>query len=581
MGRMLLAAGLLLLCAVASSAEASPREGGWEACQARSETACRASLMSQLAQLVPRDTPAGRDLPERAVRCQNTMRAATRSYAFRRIPERIRGHRAAPRERLLRDVSRACDGVPIVGRGARRLPRLGGACAPLREAAESVEGDAVGRCLSAAIEGILNRVLPPLQPNIVVVYTDDQRWDTLEFMPRTLDRLADQGMVFHNSFVTTPVCGPSRASLLTGQYAHTHGILTNGGSLDPTSHFDEDDTVGRWLEAEGYQTAFIGKYINETVLLPPGKPRGWTSWQTFRGGARYYDYDLDVDGEIESFGSEPDDYSTDVLAERALRFIETHRAEPFFVVLSLFAPHLPAIPADRHMGSLAGLPPARPPNFQEADLSGKPLWIRFQKTIASPASAIDAFRIDQLETLAAVDEAVEALSNLLDELGLTDNTVVVFTSDNGYHWGEHWWTTKFTGYEESLRVPLVVRYPAAHPLPSSTDALALNIDLAPTFAELAGAPAPSAVDGRSLAPLLRGESWSRLDFLFEIFDDFIVRPHAGVRTVDSKYIETGQGGFEELYDLVADPFELGNRVQDPSWREELDRLRGRLYELRH
>jgi arylsulfatase A-like enzyme len=283
-----------------------------------------------------------------------------------------------------------------------------------------------------------------------------------------------------------------------------------------------------------------------------------------------------------TFGSAPTDYSTDVLARRAVQFIRESRDAPFLVVLSLFAGHEPFTPAPRHAGRLAGLAPARPPSFLEPDVGGKPGWVRFLKGIGASPDRIDATRVAQLETLLAADEAVARVVDALDGFGLTDHTAVFFTSDNGIHWGEHWWTSKFSGYEESLRVPLLVRYPLLVPLPAASPALALNIDLAPTFADLARVQPMTTVDGESLRRVLEGEPSQRQDFLFESFDDFVVTSMRGVRDARYKLLVTRPGtpsAFEELYDLEQDPYELHNRAGDPALAAVLARLRARLAEL--
>jgi arylsulfatase A-like enzyme len=191
----------------------------------------------------------------------------------------------------------------------------------------------------------------------------------------------------------------------------------------------------------------------------------------------------------------------------------------------------------------------------------------------------DAFRIRQLESLLAVDEAVGAIAQRLERLGLTDQTLVVFTSDNGIMWREHWWPAKLTSYEETIRVPLVLRYPTALPRPLRSDVLALNIDLAPTFVEVAGAAAPSGIDGRSLLAALRGEPW-REDFLIQNGPGPIVRPSVAVRTRHAKFIQTLSDGFLELYDLDADPYELESHAGDPAWAALQATLSARLAELR-
>jgi arylsulfatase A-like enzyme len=389
---------------------------------------------------------------------------------------------------------------------------------------------------------------------------------------------------FDNAFATTAVCSPSRASLYTGQYRHHHGVLGNGDILLSR----DESTLPVWLSQAGYATALFGKYLNGNHKIVPRVPPGWNEWQTFvedggenDGGRVYYDYTLNQNGVLETYGRTPADYSTDLLRDRALDYIGGHANVPFFVVYAPFAPHAPATPAPRHAGRFAGLPPWRPPNFCEPDVSRKPLWLQFMRRIAVPAgiAKTDALRIQQLESLLAVDEAVGAIEQRLERLGLADQTLVVFTSDNGLLWREHWWLSKFAAYEESIRVPLVLRYPAGLPRVGRSDVLALNIDLAPTFVEVAGAAPPPDFDGRSLLAALRGEPW-REDFLIENSGGPIVRPNRALRTRHAKLIETVEDGFLELYDLDHDPHELQNLAGDPAWADVQASLVARMAELR-
>jgi len=320
-------------------------------------------------------------------------------------------------------------------------------------------------------------------------------------------------------------------------------------------------------------------------------PPGWDAWQTFvqdgdqpGSDAVYYDYTLNENGTLIPYGHADADYSTDLLKKRTLRFITANAALPFFVVYAPFAPHEPAIPAARHAGRFASLPPWRPPSYDEADVSDKPDWVKFMAHIPTPAGNVqtDVLRQHQLEALLAVDEAVAALLAQLEALGLTDDTLVVFTSDNGFMWGEHWWWSKWAAYEESIRVPLVIRWPGHMPVAVSRPELALNIDLAPTFAEAAGVPVPPTVDGQSLLPALdgTGTTW-RDDFVTEAWGAIIVPPYVALRTTRWKLIRdtVRQGIAEELYDLSIDPYELDNLAQDPAFAEVRATLSTRLDEL--
>jgi arylsulfatase A-like enzyme len=449
--------------------------------------------------------------------------------------------------------------------------------------AAAADGQDVLHCVRPALERIVDDVAPQaLRPNIIVVLTDDQRWDTLGVMPRTT-ALAREGVTFDNAFVTTAICCPSRASLYSGQYAHHHGVLSNGDIL----LFRDESTLPVWLSQVGYATALFGKYLNGNYKIAPRVPPGWGEWQTFvedggdsENGRVYYDYMLNENGVLRHHGSAQADYSTDLLRERSLAYLEDHADAPFFMVYAPFAPHLPALPAARHAGRFAGIGPWRPPNWCEPDVSDKPLWVQFMAVITTPAgiAETDADRIRQLESLLAVDEAVGAIEQRLERLGLADQTVLVYTSDNGLMWREHWWKSKWASYEESIRVPLVLRYPVAVPRALRSEVLALNIDLAPTFVEVAGAIAPPGIDGRSLLGALRGEPW-REDFLIQNTGAPVIRPSDAVRTRHAKLIRTRTDGFLELYDLDADPYELENRIGDPAWAGVQATLSARLDEL--
>jgi arylsulfatase A-like enzyme len=559
------------------------------ACNVPPSPACAGAALDDTLTLLAADQPLPSAPLIKQRRCQRAMTRAARRFVARRLLERadgLRGQRSSARS--FGAVARKC-GVSVADDGAVALPALHGPCDGAFGAPGTTPDPAiVTHCLRPALEHIVDDVVAErMRPNIVVVLTDDQRWDTLYVMPRTTD-LARHAVAFTNAFVTTSLCCPSRASLYSGKYAHHHGVLDNGGPHGGAPAFPDQSTLPVWLSQVDYSTALFGKYMNENQLIVPRVPPGWGEWQTFveNGGTPgndlvYYDYTLNENGVLRQYGRTPEEYSTDLLRDRSLAYIDAHANAPFFLVYAPFGPHEPATPAPRHAGYFAGLAPWRPPNWCEADVSDKPVWVRFMAAIVTPAglAATDALRVRQLESLLAIDEAVGAILERLEHLGLTDQTLVVFTSDNGFMWHEHWWASKIAPYEESIRVPLVLRYPVALPLPAQSDALALNIDLAPTFVEAAGTSAPPGIDGRSLLAALRGEPW-REDFLIEHNGGPIVSPDAGVRTPHVKLIETLPDGFLELYDLDADPYELESRAGDPAWAEVQAALMARLAALR-
>lgn len=430
---------------------------------------------------------------------------------------------------------------------------------------------------------------PTARPNIILIVTDDQRQDSLAHMPTVQSALVADGVTFTNSFVTTPLCCPGRASILTGQYAFHHGVLRNGGPQGGALVFDDTVTLATVLRDAGYRTSYMGKYLNgyDDLIDAQGYnyvPPGWDDWYAFvdglGNGYYYVDYTLNDNGTILQFGSTPADYSTDRLFDRAVAQLTAYAGPaPFFVTLHPAAPHSPYVPAERHAGSFAGLPPWTPPSFNEAAAT-KPQYVRDAEPVDPVVN--EAIRRLQLETLLAVDEGIGRLVAALAATGRLDNTVIIFTSDNGYHWGEHRQSAKRTPYEESARVPLVVRHPTLGAAGSQLGALALNIDLAPTIVALAGATMPGA-DGMNLLPLLSDPAalW-RGDFLLEHWLDspvsYIVPDYVGVRSAEYKYIlyDTCE---EELY-TADDVYELENVVAAPEWAAVRDQMRQRILDLR-
>jgi arylsulfatase A-like enzyme len=425
----------------------------------------------------------------------------------------------------------------------------------------------------------------PSPPSIVLILTDDQRWDTFWAMPNVQAELVNSGVTFDEAFVVNSLCCPSRVSILTGQYSHSTQVYGNNGQHGGFHAFHGDaSTVATWLHDAGYRTGLVGKYLNEYV--GPYTPPGWDHWFAFTGiptGAAYYNYTIDDDGTYVSYGGDPDDYSTDVLASEADSFIRgTDPGQPLFLYFSVKAPHIPSTPAPRHAHAFSGLVPYRPPNYNEADVSDKPAWVRDLPLLsAKRQSAIDADRKNAYRTLLAVDDAVATIVDALNQTGRLSTTLIVFASDNGWAVGEHRWNNKKAAYEESIRIPLVIRYDPLVRSPRTDDHLVTNIDLAPTFAEAAGVPAPG-VDGVSLLPILETPdpgAWRR-DFLIE---------HLKVVAVDMPtYCAVRSEGFlyvgytsreEELYDLTKDVYELQNVAADPSYVSTLQYLRSRMAAL--
>jgi arylsulfatase A-like enzyme len=498
-----------------------------------------------------------------------TLRDVLSAVPYRRAHARARAALAA--------IDRRCHLGVVSGSS------VGGEC---RAAAGAVGNpmDVLG--LTACLA---SRLAPPaeqvawrwLRPNIILVLTDDQRWDTLQYMPRVRAELVDHGVEFTNAYVTTSLCAPSRASILTGQYASHTGVLTNGlfDREGAAYRFSDASTLATWLKAAGYRTAFFGKYVNGYVSFAPYVPPGWDEWQAFEL-EKFYDYQLVVNGRFEPHGKTAEDYSTDVLAARVVAYVRAAGDQPFFLQFAPYAPHLPAPPAPRHAGTFADLPPWRPPSYNEADVSDKPKFFAGVKVLTPEAQGdLDAERIDMIESLQAIDEAVGAIMDTLRRTGNERNTMVVFTSDNGHAWGEHRWITKSCPYEECRRVPMVVFYPPLVAEPRRDDHFVENIDLAPTFMALAGSSPGLPQDGRSLLPLLENApgAW-RTDMLGEHWALAWPPTFALVQNARWKYVEY-VGGDRELYDLAADPYEMTSVASDPGHADTVAAMAARLREL--
>jgi len=431
---------------------------------------------------------------------------------------------------------------------------------------------------SVEIDTVDGSLLSPdrflVQPNVLLIVTDDQRWDTVVSMPRVQSDIAGQGVSFANMFVTNPLCCPSRATLLTGRYSHSTGVWSNKAPFGGFTTFEDDDTVATALDAEGYRTGMFGKYLNQyTATGGTYVPPGWDRWRAFLNGG-YFDYTLSLDGiSQESYGSAPEDYSTDVLADQAAGFIQdTSPQDPLLVWFAPLAPHEPFIPAPRHVGTLAGLAAWRPPSYNEPDVSDKPFYIRNAPRLSTDRQAeIDALRQAQLETLMAVDDAVAQLLTTLAVMGRLEDTLIVFTSDNGYLWGEHRRAGKVVPYEESIRVPLTIRWDRLPGTAPTRTRLVQNLDIAPTILDAAEATLPG-VEGESLLPLLNGATGAwRSQMLFEHYGEG-APSYCAIRTKDLLFVHY-RTGEEEFYRLATDPYERMNRIASTTAAERIASLR--------
>ena len=450
---------------------------------------------------------------------------------------------------------------------------------------------------------------PGRRPNIVLIVLDDLDSTVVTQLPEFQDLVVDRGATFTNFFVTTPLCAPSRASLLRGQYAHNHGMLTNtvpdGGFRAFHVLGREESTIATWLHDAGYRTALIGKYLNgfprdvSRRYVPPG----WDEWFGVTSKrSLYYGFTLNENGTLVDYNDAPTDYETDVLAAKAVDFVNRSTAgtTPFFLYVAPLAPHSPATHAPRHAERFTNVQFMRPPSHNEADIADKPAWLRDTPLLTD--EQIRQVDENQRKRLRSLLPVLEMIAGLIDELRRRDaleNTYFLITSDNGWFAGEHrLGVGKQAVYEESIRVPLVVWGPGVR-AGEKIEGLALNIDLAPTIAELAGVTPPDFVDGRSLAPLLWRDPppASRQAALIELFasadgsesqagaDESSepgmaakdVPPYRALRTAEAVYVEYDSGD-RELYDLRVDPYQLDN-LANTADQTLLDRFSTRLAEL--
>ena len=405
----------------------------------------------------------------------------------------------------------------------------------------------------------------------MIIYTDDQRYDSMWQMPRTQELIFEQGVTFSHGYITTPLCGPSRCSILTGMYAHSHEIREN-----QDSGFDET-TFAKYLQDDGYYTGLVGKYLNEWRVRDEPKPE-FDYWRAIFGGqSRYNNPDIMVNGEWVRHQGQ---YITDAFGDYCVEFIENaaKKLKPFCLYFAPNAPHEPATPADEDKFLSIDLPEF-PPNFSEEDISDKPNWLQEKESLISEKDIhkINEFRNDQLLSLRSLDRNIERIIQKLEAENLLDKTVVIFLSDNGKLWGEHRMTTKNSFYEEASRVPFALRYPPLVPMPYIEEKPVSNIDIAPTLYDLARIPIPEEVDGVSLVPLLLAGDMHRAGVLIEGWPG---RGHyAAYHVGNYVYAETG-GDKSEFYDLEKDPYQLENAIDDPAYQDIITDLKIALDEVR-
>lgn len=437
------------------------------------------------------------------------------------------------------------------------------------------------------------------KPNIIMIMTDDQDTASLAYMPKLRALLMDKGVTFTNAFAQFPLCCPSRAAKLSGQFAHNHHVLGNNVSWNgayPAWKPTEGNSLGPWMQNSGYQTVFVGKYVNGYEAETFHVPTGWSKWRGLTN-VKYWGWtDHHGDGTLKTGTSAEADYLTDNQTKRTVNTIN-NAVPPFMNMTWTFAPHvntgtITSIPAPRHYGTFNAYKMPKSPAFNSAHVTGKhPIMAMFPPLTQAQVTEAEVNWRRYMETLQAVDDMIESVVNALTANGYLDNTYIIFTSDNGnlhYEWKR---TEKLLPYERSVRIPLIIRGPGV-PQGVRRDELVLDTDLAATILDWGDAAYGRVLDGKSLAPLLSTNlvPWRSAIFMTGLYDGFQVYDHNftrwnAVRTKTRKYIRSSDG-HEELYDMEADPFERFSVVGrpgvpvDPFYASDLDTLRALELELR-
>jgi len=441
--------------------------------------------------------------------------------------------------------------------------------------------------------------------NIIFILTDDHRYDFMGFTGAVpglqtpgMDRMASEGIYVKNAFATTALCSPSRASILTGQYAHTHTVVDNSAPMPANLMF-----FPQYLQQKGYNTAFMGKWHMGNHGDEPQK--GFDKWISFADQGKYFGNLLNINGKREQMPE--DNYITDELTSRAIDWMNTVKDKPFFLYLSHKGVHAEFTPAPRHQGKYKDLPiispqsmyltvtdsskqfgtvtpPKTPVNYKDI-----PRWVREQRYswhgvdyMYHSQIPFNEFYHLYLETLLAVDESIQSVMKWVEENGMRDNTIIVYMGDNGFLFGEHGLIDKRNAYEESMRVPMLVWAPGMVKAHSVLPQMILNIDLAPTFLDIAGISEPSQMQGRSFLPLLKGAKIGWRDKIFYEYyweQAFPQTPTTfAVRTDKYKYISyNGIWDINELFDIENDPYEMNNLVRNKAFDKIGLQLRDDLY----
>lgn len=424
--------------------------------------------------------------------------------------------------------------------------------------------------------------------NVIFILSDDHRYDFMGFTGKVpdlktpgMDRIAKEGAHLQNAFVSTSLCSPSRASILTGQFTHHHNVIDNQSAVPDSARFFPE-----YLQEAGYQTAFFGKWHMGEHHANPRK--GFDHWVSFRGQGVYYNPTLNVNGKEETY--EDSTYITDLLTEKTIEFLNNRSKEkPFFIYLSHKAVHSEFEPAKRHNGVYDNIKVAYPPTmFPPGDEKSTatasynyedvPDWVKEQRYswhgvdyMYHGAIPFDTFYRKYCETLLGVDESIQSVLDYLEREGLRENTIVIYMGDNGFSFGEHGLIDKRQAYEESMRVPLLAMGKGIAP-GTKIQEMVQNIDIGPTILELAGKEKPANMDGESFAPFLLGKTKPSRDTLY--YEYFWERPFPqtptifAVRTSQYKFIRYhGVWDINELYDMKADPDEMNNLIRSEQHQE--------------
>ena len=436
------------------------------------------------------------------------------------------------------------------------------------------------------------------KPNIIFVLTDDLATNLVQYMPH-VQQMQQQGTTFSNYFVTDSLCCPSRSTTFTGEFPHDTGVFRNqgadGGYAAFNAHGNEQNTFATALKAQGYRTAMMGKYLNGYQPTDPVPP-GWSEWDVAGNGYPEFDYKLNENGKVVQYGDQPSDYLVDVMNRKGQDFIgrSAKAGKPFMMELATFAPHGPYTPAPRDADRFPGLKAPRTPAFNEADMADKPAWIKDRsKLTKQQITRIDTAYRKRAQAVQSVDKMIGDLQAALKANGVARDTYIVFSSDNGYHMGEHrLMPGKQTAFDTDIQVPLVVTGPSVAAGHKSA-VLAQNTDLCPTFETLGGAKVPDTVDGRPLVPFFTSGSAK------DTRDAVLVEHHGpgnvvgdpdrqtkaqanppsyeAIRTDHEAYVEY-KDGEREYYDLRTDPNELTNTISKVKQAHLAD-LRSTLHRL--